>query len=185
MHKCVKMFVVMYMYYEFIADKYLDRNEIKSILDAAIEDEFDFEMYDSYSGYIETGFSISSKLQQLLPIIWEDSGIHVHVLGTPKRDALSRYVLEHLPSFSKPYYSLADALYLCIILKDEKIIEAFKDYFSNIPTDFLDLRQEAVQKVSKGAQGRAHKRNIRDTPCCFATFLIMFFMIFFLSLYVF
>ena len=81
---------------------------LEMTLNSVIEDEFDFVAYDSYSGHIETGFSISTFLKHQLEFISFDLGQSIKVLGTPKLDDLSTYLLKQCLLMSSSYLSLAD-----------------------------------------------------------------------------
>ncbi|MBR3839659.1 MAG: helix-turn-helix domain-containing protein [Erysipelotrichales bacterium] len=126
------------MYYLFISNKPIDMTTFELTLNSVIEDEFDFVVYDAYSGHIETGFSISTFLKHQLTLINSDLGQSIKILGTPKLDDLSMYLLKHILKMNSPYHSLADAITISLIQNDEATKQLFLHYFDHVNKELID-----------------------------------------------
>lgn len=148
MHKYAIMMKVMKMYYLFISNSPIDMPEFESIINSVIEDELDFVSFDAYSGYFETGFSVSLILKHQMQLINSDVGQSIYILGTPKLDELSRHLLSHTPKMGNPYHSLADAIMISLFQHDELTKELFLHYFDNVQKELIDTILAFVENGS-------------------------------------
>lgn len=126
------------MYYIFTSNKVIDMNMFEGALNTIIEDEFDFVTWDSYSGYIETGFSVSTLFKHQLDLINVDLGLNISVLGTPQIDELSKHLMYEISKYGGSYHSLADAVTLSLFNQNKKTKELFLKYFDNVGKELMD-----------------------------------------------